>query len=82
MQLVRKAKLSSKGQVTIPQDVRKALRLREGDVLTFAVDETGQLTLRSEQSSDPVAGWLGAWREGEGLTLTEILEREREQRGW
>lgn len=33
------AKVTSKGQVTIPKDVREALGLREGDALTFLLRE-------------------------------------------
>ena len=32
------SKLTSKAQTTIPQPVRKALRLREGDELVYVID--------------------------------------------
>jgi AbrB family looped-hinge helix DNA binding protein len=37
----KQAKLTSKGQVTIPRAVRQALGLRPGDRLVFEQDETG-----------------------------------------
>lgn len=37
--VVKQAKVTSKGQVTIPAEVRDALRLREGDTVTFEVDD-------------------------------------------
>jgi len=35
--------LTSKGQVTIPKDVRERLRLRTGDKLDFQVEEDGTI---------------------------------------
>ncbi|MFI4989890.1 MAG: AbrB/MazE/SpoVT family DNA-binding domain-containing protein [Solirubrobacterales bacterium] len=34
------AKITSKGQVTIPKDVRDALKLHEGDELHFRVERS------------------------------------------
>jgi antitoxin PrlF len=82
MSLVKRAKLSTKGQITIPLEVRKRLKLREGDILQFEINQAGEVTLRPERPKDPLSRWAGAWREGEGLSLNEILTREREERGW
>jgi antitoxin PrlF len=35
-------KMSSKGQVTIPVEVRKALKLSEGSKVAFVTDENGR----------------------------------------
>ena len=35
--------LTSKGQVTIPQEIREALQLRKGQRLDFRVDSRGRL---------------------------------------
>lgn len=35
------AKLTSKGQLTIPVAIRKKLRLKEGDKVIFLTDDTG-----------------------------------------
>jgi antitoxin PrlF len=42
--------LTSKGQVTVPKEVRKHLRVAEGDRLEFSIAEDGSVRLR------PVAG--------------------------
>ena len=41
------AKITSKGQVTIPADVRAVVGVREGDKLLFVRMDDGSITLRS-----------------------------------
>jgi antitoxin PrlF len=49
------AKLTSKGQATIPEPIRKRLRLSPGDRIAFAV-EGGRVTMRRAEPLD--AGFL------------------------
>lgn len=52
--------VSSKGQVTIPQEIRTRLGLREGDRVEFAV-ESGKTVLRPAQNRDnPFEAYIGA----------------------
>lgn len=74
--------MSSKGQVTIPLDVRNALRLREGDKLRFVVHEDGVASLELEMAESPFDIWAGALREDEGRTVEEIVSELQEERGW
>ena len=56
------SKLTSKAQTTIPQAVRNALRLREGDELSYVI-ENGRVILtkaRAEAVEDPFATF-GEW---------------------
>jgi len=41
------ATVTSKGQVTLPQRVREALRIRPGDRIDFVLDEDGEVRLRA-----------------------------------
>ena len=43
--------LTSKGQVTIPKEVRERLGLKEGDRLVFRFDDQGTLLVRPEARS-------------------------------
>lgn len=50
------SKLTSKAQTTIPQPVRTALRLREGDELAYQIDGDRVIltrALRSDVADDP-----------------------------
>jgi len=42
--------LTSKGQITIPKEVRERLALKEGDPVVFRFDEQGRLILEPDES--------------------------------
>jgi antitoxin PrlF len=78
-----KAKVTSKGQLTIPKEVRRALGVREGDSLLFEVDEDDeQVRVRVERKPVSFADYEGAWREGKGMSLAEVDEYMRDLRGY
>lgn len=53
--------LTSKGQTTIPKDVRKRLNLHPGDRLEFVIDEDGRvLVLPASIDASELAGMLKA----------------------
>jgi AbrB family looped-hinge helix DNA binding protein len=45
------SRLTSKGQTTIPVEIRKALRLKEGDNVLFEMQK-GKVTLRRAEALD------------------------------
>ena len=55
-----------KAQVTLPQSVRKALNIEEGDFLEVQV-ENGQIVLRVKKLVDKEQAWFWTrrWQEGE-----------------
>jgi antitoxin PrlF len=78
------AKMTSKGQVTIPKSVREALDLHEGDELLFRVERSRALLAKTPDflaatGSVPVpAGKRGtAWDEVLRRTRRERAERRR-----
>lgn len=77
----RRVKVTSKGQVTIPAEIRRVLRVREGDTVVFETGSGGEVRLRLRQPVDAFAGYEGAWRDGEGQTVEEINVWLRETRG-
>ena len=58
------ARLTSKGQVTVPKEVRFQLNLEAGDVLSFAV-EGGEVRVRKVGLFDP------AWHLALSATIDE-----------
>ena len=41
------AKLSSAGQITVPVEIRRLLRLREGDKILFMQNESGEVVIEN-----------------------------------
>ncbi len=41
------ARLSSKGQITVPRDIRERLKLKLGDKVRFRIADNGQVTVEA-----------------------------------
>jgi antitoxin PrlF len=64
------AKVSSKGQVTVPADVRKKLHLETGDTLAWETEEDGRIWVRRIEPLDvdyqtAVSRTLSEWNSAE-----------------
>lgn len=73
------AKLTSKGQVTIPKRVRDALDLHEGDELLFRVERARALLAKAPSFLD-LAGTVSVPEAKRGTAWDEVLRRTRADR--
>ncbi len=81
------ATLTSKGQITIPSSVRKALKLNTGDQVVFEFDETGDAPVVHLQrapdffalagSISPKGGMPASWAEERRLAREQHARRRR-----
>ena len=78
--MIREAKVTSKGQVTIPLDIRKRLGVRQGDRLVFDA-EGDAITVRAAAKVDPFEKWRGIGFPGLGKGRAGLLRYMRELRG-
>lgn len=78
--ITEQAKITTRGQVTIPAEVRDALGLREGDTVAFEVDSQDQAKLRAVRVGSPFAKYAGVLRENRDLDAQRIAEDLREGR--
>ena len=78
--MIREAKLTSKGQVTIPLEIRRRLGVREGDHLVFDA-EGDAVTVRAASKEDPFEEWREIGTPGIGKGRAAVLRYMRELRG-
>jgi AbrB family looped-hinge helix DNA binding protein len=76
----KEAKITSKGQITIPREVRRLLGVRAGDKLRFESDENG-VRVRPVRSESPFAKYRGIGNPGIGSGRKDINKWLRELRG-
>ena len=62
--------VTSKGQTTIPGEIREALRIKPGDKLEYAV-EGDHATIRVHPGARSLKGALAS-RKGKGLSFAQI----------
>ncbi len=73
------ARLTSKGQVTIPKRVRDYLGLKPGSTVEFAVTSDGQVLLKTTEPRPPGPADRIAGTAPPGMTTDELM---RLTRGW
>ena len=74
-----RAKVTSKGQVTIPASVREALDLREGDEVLFRVERSRALLAKTPDFLS-LAGSVPVPAGKRGTAWDEVLRRTRRER--
>ena len=74
-----RARLTSKGQVTIPKRVRDALDLHTGDELVFRVEQSRALVAKTPDFL-ALAGSVHVPAEKRGSSWDEVVRRTRRER--
>lgn len=74
-----RAKMTSKGQVTIPRSVREALALHEGDEVLFRVERSRAVIAKTPDFLE-LAGTVAVPAGKRGTPWDEVLSRTRAAR--
>jgi len=76
----KQAKLTSKGQITIPREIRRAMGVQAGDRLLFESDKDG-VRVRPVRTASPFAKYQGIGNPGIGSGRKAINRWIRKMRG-
>lgn len=73
---VYSARLTSKGQITIPKKVRDRLGVREGEDIYF-YEENGIFRIKRTVEKSPFEKWAGFLKGDKGERTDDIIEEMR-----
>ena len=76
----KQARITTKGQVTVPRDIRRALGVRPGDSLLFESD-SGGIRVRSVRARSPFEKYRGIGNPGIRSGRSAVRRWLRELRG-
>ena len=76
----KQARVTSKGQVTVPFEIRRALGVRAGDKLEFETNDTG-CSIRPVRAESPFEKYRGIGNPGIPRGKKAILRYIRQMRG-
>jgi antitoxin PrlF len=74
-------RVQEKGQVTIPLEIRRKLKLKKGDLVTFVETEEGVVIKPAEIVASDALKEIGEALRKSGVSLDEWLARGRDIRG-
>jgi antitoxin PrlF len=77
----RLVRVQEKGQVTLPSDLRKKLGLKKGDIVLITETSDGILISPQEVIATKALDEIGAILKEQGLSLEELIESGRYERG-
>ncbi len=76
------AKITSKGQITLPLRVRNELGVRPGDKIAFERNDEDEITIRPVRGESPFAKYRGSGNPGIATGAKSINKHVREIRGF
>ena len=74
-------RVQEQGQVTLPTEVRKRLGIKKGDLVAVTETPEGLLITPQEVLASSALDRIGAVLREQGLSLDELIESGREERG-
>lgn len=73
-------RLTSKGQLTIPVELRTLLNINEGDRLAFILDENERIIEVQPKTKKSIRGVMGALKSTTNVNVDEAIDLARVER--
>lgn len=73
-------KLTSKGQLTIPVELRTLLNINEGDRLAFILDENERIIEVQPKTKKSIRGVMGVLKSTPNVNMDEAIDSARAER--
>jgi len=74
-------RIQEKGQVTIPTNIRRKLKLKKGDLVTFVETEDGIALKSLDEAADELLATLEKKLKQRGISLEKVMERGMQKGG-
>lgn len=75
--MITTVRVQEKGQVTIPRDIRRQLKLKKGDLVTFISTENGVIIKTLDSAADDLLVILGKSLDSRGIQIEQVLTRAK-----
>lgn len=75
--MITTVRVQKKGQVTIPRDIRRQLKLKKGDLVTFISTENGVIIKTIDSAADDLLVILGKSLDSRGIQKEQVLTRAK-----
>ena len=75
--MITTVRVQEKGQVTIPRDIRRQLKLKKGDLVTFISTENGVIIKTLGSAADDLLVILGKSLNSRGIKIEQVLTRAK-----
>jgi AbrB family looped-hinge helix DNA binding protein len=79
--MITTVRVQEKGQVTIPSNIRRRLKLKKGDLVTFVATENGVVIKTLDLAANDLLEILGKKLQPKGIALNIVLERAQNMSG-
>lgn len=76
--MISTVRVQEKGQVTIPQNVRRQLNLKKGDLVTFVSTENGVVIKTLDLAAEDLLATLETLLQDRGVRLSDLLARSQQ----